>query len=152
MKRLNKHGRVLVIDGAHALILQNEATPPALNLKLERSVTQDNPPTRELGSDVPPRTNDSMGRRSAMETPDYHQMAEDRFVAQLTGEMATDLARGAFQQLVIVAPPVALAAIRKAMTPALAKATILEMDRDLTKHAPKDISQHVAKALEEAAA
>lgn len=148
MKRLNRHGRVVVLDGARVLTFENTATPPALELKLESSRSQDNPPTREQGSDLPGRINDSTGRRSAMETTDYHQMAEDRFVA----EVANTLARAAHEQLVVVAPPAALAAFRRAVPPAVQKAIVLEIGKDLTKHPVKEIAAIVAKALDEASA
>ena len=152
MKRLARSGRVVVFDGARALIYRNDATPPALDLKLETSHGQDNPPTREQGTDAPPRTNDSMGRRSAMEAPDYHQMAEDRFAREIAVNLAADYANGAFTQAVIVAPPLALAQFRKAMPPALRAAVVLEIDKDLTKHPPREIALIIGKAREAGAA
>jgi protein required for attachment to host cells len=64
--------------------------------------------------------------------------------------MAKDLAVGAFDKLVIAAPPVALGEFRKAVSPAVAKATILEIDKDLTKHPLAEIEKLIVKALDEA--
>ncbi len=150
MKRLDRNGWVAVFDGARINTFRNEAAPPALDLKLLTSRSQDNPPTREQGSDAPPRTNDSLGHRSAMEAPDYHQMAEDRFVGEIAASLSAGLARGDFTQIIIVAPPVALSVFRKAVTPALRRAVVLDIDKDLTKHAAKDIAPIVRKALEAA--
>jgi protein required for attachment to host cells len=150
MKRLSRHGRVAVIDGARALMFRNTATPPALDLRLERSRAQENPPTHEQGTDVPGRTNDAMGRRSAMETTDFHQMAEDRFIAGVADELSADLARGEFSDIVIAAPPSALAVLRRKIKPALRSAIVLEIDKDLTRHAPAEVARIVAKSLEEA--
>lgn len=150
MRRLSQKSRVVVLDGGRALYLRNRATPPAVDLKLEQSAEHDNPPTRELGSDRPTRTNDSLGRRSAMEGPDYHQMAEDRFVAGVAESLAEDLQKGEFDHVVLVAPPNAMAMLRTSLTPALKQATILEINKDLTRHHPKEISVILAKALEEA--
>lgn len=150
MKRLQHNGRVAVFDGARLNIYRNGATPPALELKAVESRSQHNPPTHEQGTAPPPRTNDSLGRRSAMEAPDYHQAAEDRFVQDIAASLAADLARGEFAQIVIVAPPVALAAFRKAVTPELRAATLLDIDKDLTKHSARDIATIVGKALEAA--
>lgn len=151
MLRLQRNGRVAVFDGARLNIYRNDATPPALDLKAVANRSQVNPPTHELGTAPPPRTNDSLGRRSAMETPDYHQMAEDRFVQEIAANLATDLARGEFAEIVIVAPPAALAAFRRAVTPDLRAAMVLDIDKDLTKHAARDIAAIVGKALEAAA-
>ena len=48
--------------------------------------------------------------------------------------MAKDLKAGEFTDMVLAAPPVALGEFRKAATNALAEATILELDKDLTRH------------------
>lgn len=150
MKKLPRHARVLVADGGRALIFRNEGSAPAPELRLERSVEHDVPPTRDLGRDKPPRTNDAAGRRSAHEKPDLHQIEEDRFIVGLVTAMDEDLRAGVFDALVVVAPPVALGEYRKAATPALQAATIMEIAKDLTKHRPEDIAKLVVKALEDA--
>jgi protein required for attachment to host cells len=150
MKRLTRHGRVLVVDGARALVYRNEAVPPKLDLKLERGYSQENPPTHDQGTSVPGRVNDSMGRRSAMEGTDWHQIAEDKFMTRVAADMAADLAAGKYQQLIIVAPPVALGVLRKALSAPVHAATLLEIHKDLTKHPVHDIGVLVTKALEDA--
>lgn len=149
MKRLSNGTRILVADGAHALVLRNEGDAVFPNLKVIRAYEQDNPPSREQGVDKPIRTNDSMGRRSSIETTDWHRLAEDRFVQSLADDMARNLAAGEFDKLVVAAPPVALGEFRKAVSPAVAKATILEIDKDLTKHPVAEIEKLVVKALAE---
>ena len=67
MNRLHNNARVLIADGARALVLRNDGDAVSLNLKLVKSYGQDNPPTHEQGADKPGRINDSLGRRSAME-------------------------------------------------------------------------------------
>ena len=120
------------------------------NLRLKRAYEQDNPATRDQGTDKPGRTNDSLGRRSAMETTDWHRVAEDRFVQRVADDMAKDLSAGEFTDLVVVAPPPALGEFRKAATSALAEATILELDKDLTRHPINRIEKIVVRALEDA--
>ena len=150
MKRLHNKVRVLVADGARALVLRNEGDAVSPNLKLVRSYGQDNPPTHEQGADKPGRMNDSLGRRSAMEAADWHQIAEDRFIQTVAADMAKDLAAGEFTALVVVAPPIALGEYRKSVSPDLAKATICEIDKDFTKHPMAQIEKVVAAALEKA--
>ena len=99
MKHLTGDTRVLVADGAQALVLRNDGDGAFPNLRLERSYGQDNPATREQGSDKPGRTNDSLGRRSAMENTDWHKVAEDRFVQGIADDMAKDLQGGGIQQI-----------------------------------------------------
>lgn len=149
MKRLLRHARVLVTDGAKALVFRNEGDAQAPDLKLVKSYSQDNPPTREHGTDKPGRTNASTGvNRSSMETPDWHSMAEASFVTGIAEDMSKDLRAGDFETLIVVAPPVALGVYRKAAPAALAKATLAELDKDLVKHPAKDIATIVVKALE----
>ena len=147
MKRLSNKSRVLVADGAHALVLRNDGDALSPNLKLVRAYEQDNPATRDQGADKPTRTNDSFGRRSSIESTDWHRVAEDQFVQRIAGDMAQDLARGDFETFVLVAPPIALGEFRKAASNALAKATILEIDKDLTKHPVDQIEKIIIKAL-----
>lgn len=149
MKRLIRHARVLVTDGAKALVMRNEGDAITPDLKLVRSYSQDNPPTREQGTDKPGRTNESTGtRRSSMETPDWHEIAEAEFVARIAEDMNRDLRAGDYENLIVVAPPVALGVYRKSVAPAVAKVTMAEIDKDLVKHTAADITAHVVKALE----
>ena len=150
MKRLFPGTRVLVADGAKAMVFRNAGDAQAPNLKLEKSYGQDNPPTRDQGSDKPGRTNDPFGRRSSMETPDWHRLAEDRFIQSLAADMAADLSAGAYEKLVVVAPPIALGTLRKAMSAAVLEAIDCEIGKDLTKHPVADIEKAVTKALAEA--
>ncbi len=149
MKRLSRHARVLVTDGGRATVLRNEGDVGRPDLRVVRHYGHDNPPTRELGTDKPSSVQESTGpRRSSAETVDYHQQAEDRFVAGIAADMAADLKAGEFDALVVVAPPVALGMYRKAASPDLARATIKEINKDLTKHSNTEIAAIVVKALE----
>jgi protein required for attachment to host cells len=148
MKRLVRHARVLVTDGARAIVLRNEGDAVTPDLRTVRTHSDKTPAAHDLGPDKPGRTNASTGQISAMEIPDPHQQAEDRFVAGVAAEMERDLRAGEFATLIVVAPPVALGAYRKAVSPAVAKVTLLEIDKDLTRHPAADIAKHVIKALE----
>ncbi|MBI2719069.1 MAG: host attachment protein [Rhizobiales bacterium] len=150
MKRLSQGTRVLVADGARALIYRNDGDAIAPNLKLVRAYAQDNPASHDQGSDKPGRVNDSFGRRSSMEITDWHRVAEDRFIDHIAGAMAKELAAGDFAHIVVVAPPIALGEFRRAASPALAKATLAEIDKDLTRHTVDSIEKSVLKALEAA--
>ena len=150
MKKLVRHARVLVTDGNRALVLRNEGDAVYPDLRTLRAYAQDNPPTRDQGNDKPGRTNDSFGRRSSMETPDWHRLAEDRFIDAVANIMDRDLRAGEFETLIVVAPPIALGEYRKVVSPGVAKVTTLEIGKDLTKHPNAEIAKHVAKALEDA--
>ena len=55
MKRLSAKTRVLVADGAHALVLRNDGDAQSPNLRLVRADEQGNPATRDQGADKPTR-------------------------------------------------------------------------------------------------
>ena len=149
MKRLNHNARVLVTDGGRATVFRNAGQIGHPALEAFKSYHQDNPPNREQASDKPSRVMESVGSsRSSAEQPDYHQMTEDRFIKGIAADMAKDLAAGAFTEIVVVAPPVAMGVWRKAVAPALAKVTLADITKDLTKHAAPAIAEIVVKALE----
>lgn len=149
MKRLNHNARVLVTDGGRATVFRNAGQVGQPDLVPLKSFHQDNPPNRDQATDKPSRVMESVGSsRSSAEQPDYHQMTEDRFVKGIAADMAKDLGGGEFSEIIVVAPPVAMGVWRKAVTPALAKATLQEITKDLTKHTGASIAGIVVKALE----
>jgi len=140
---------IVVADGARGLVLVNEGNALEPELKVVRVYEQDNPKTSDQGRDKPPRSFQSFSdSRSSIATTDLHQRAEDRFVDQIVADLAKDSAAGAFDDLVIVAPPAALGEMRKAAHGALAKQIVATLDKDLTAHTIPDITAAVAKALE----
>ena len=149
MKHLSHNARVLVTDGGRATVFRNAGQVGHPDLVPFKSYHQDNPPNREQASDKPSIVMESVGYgRSTAEQPDYHQMTEDRFVKDIATDMDKDLAAGEFTEIIVVAPPVALGVWRKAARPALAKVTLMEINKDLTKHNPQSIAAIVVKALE----
>lgn len=149
MKRLGHNARVLVTDGGRAIVFRNAGQAGKPDLQQLKVYAHDNPPAREQGTGKPGRVNESAGyRRSAAEQTDYHQQAEDRFVQDIAADMEADLRAGAFADLVVVAPPVALGVYRKAASQKLQQATLMEINKDLTKHSAADVAEIVIKALE----
>jgi protein required for attachment to host cells len=91
------------------------------NLRLKRAYEEENPASRVRGTSKLAHTNDSLGRRPAMQT-----------------------------NLVLAVPPAALGEFGKAATSAPTEAAILELDKDRTKHPVDRIEKIVVKALDEA--
>lgn len=148
MKRLVHGGRVLVTDGGRAIVFRNIGEPTKPRLEQVKLYSHDNPPSRDLGTDKPPRLNSSSGHRSTIEPTDFHQQAEDQFIQQVALEMDKDLKANEFSSLIVAAPPVALGVYRKTASTALVNATVMEINKDLTKHSPADVAAIVIKALE----
>ena len=84
-----RHGAwVLVGDGNKALVLHNEGDAELINLRRVSVRENENPPTREQGTDAPSRatTPTSIGGEAASQT-DWRQIEEDRFAASLAEDL-----------------------------------------------------------------
>lgn len=127
---------VLVCDGRKALFLRNEGDSKFPNLKTEQVYENDNPPTREQGTDKPGRAFASVGaRRSAMEEADIHEIEEQRFAKSLAAKLEVLVREKNILALVIAAPPRTLAELRKSLNGDVKKRLIAEVDKDLA-HQP----------------
>lgn len=140
---------VLVADGGRALVLRNEGDETYPNLKVVQTYRLDNPPTRDQGTDRPGISGDAFGHNAAVETTDFHQQAEDRFMHQLAADLDSFHTAGAFKALVIAAPPTALGELRKSESASLKKAIVADFHKDWTHLPVFEIEKAIAKALGE---
>jgi protein required for attachment to host cells len=82
-------------------------------------------------------------QRTPVEPPDRVRQAAEAMV----GDVLARLAKGGYEQLVLVAPPQVLGAIRDRM-PAAVKALVkAEVPKTLTKHPLPKVAELVAEAL-----
>ncbi|WP_347339171.1 host attachment family protein [Bradyrhizobium paxllaeri] len=136
---------MLIGDGRKALFLRNKGTPQRLNLEVEQVLEQENPATREQGTDRPGRSIQSVGAaRSAMEQADWHYIAEERFAATIA-EALYRLAHGnRFDKLVVVAPAKVLGNLRQAFHAEVAERIVAEVPKELTSHPIPEIERLMA--------
>ncbi len=140
---------IAVLDGAKAIVMVNEGTAFEPRLKVLRTLAQENPPTHELGRDRPGRVNDGSGQhKSAVEAPDLHKRAENAFIAEVMDALERHAEKGAFEKIVLAAPPVALGTARQQIGQALKQRIVLEIAADYVKMPTQDIAKAVQKALE----
>jgi protein required for attachment to host cells len=145
MVKIPHNAFVFVGDGRKALVLRNDGDADLLNLKTERVFTDQNPPTHEQGADRPGRAFSSVGpRRSSVSQTDWHQLEEHRFAEQVAATLERIVCERGIKALVVVAPPRALADLRKALHPDVKKLIIAEIDKDLTKHPVDQIEKRLA--------
>src|SRR3546814_13012875 len=112
----------------------------AFNLRLEviEQQAQNVPPDRELGTDRPGRSHSSVGPgRSAMQETDFHEQAEDRFIAEVAGFLG-DHSRINGNNVVVIAPPRTLGRLRPHSPNGTAQHVIPEIRKDLTGHTVAD--------------
>lgn len=145
--RIPHDGYVFVGDGRKALLLRNEGDAQYPNLKTEHVFEQDNPPTREQGTDKPGRSYASVGgRRSAMEQADWHEIEEQRFAKEVAERLETLVRERSIEALVIAAPPKILAELRKQMHQEVGKRVIAEVDKDFTNQPVHEIEKLLTAA------
>ena len=102
---------IFVGDGRKALFIRNDGDEKFANLVAERVFVDENPATREQGADHPGRTFNGANatRRSAMETTDWHDLEEHRFVLRVSEALERIVRERDAPALVIAAPPRTLA-------------------------------------------
>ena len=140
---------IAVIDGAKAIVMVNEGTAFEPRLKVLQTMAHDNPPTRAQGRDRPGRMNDAgPGHKSSMEAPDLHQRAEADFIADVMDAIERHAEKGAFDKIVLAAPPVAMGTVRKEIGAHLKSRIVKEITADYVKMPVTDIAKAVERALE----
>jgi protein required for attachment to host cells len=139
---LDEHGWVLVADGEKALFLRNEGDAMFPNLRVFSDLEQKNPQTHEQGTDRPGGFNDGPSvHRSGVQETDWHRIGKERFARDLAERLYKSAHRGAFDQLVIIAPPVVLGELRKEIHSEVASRVVAEYDKDLTNHPVHEIEK-----------
>jgi protein required for attachment to host cells len=136
---------VVVCDGAKALILENAGDAIAPNLKTKEVHEHADTKTSEQGTDAPGRSINSNGsRRSAMEQTDWHDQAEQRFLADLAKRLDAAVTAGETKSLIIVAPPRALGVMRQHYSAGVRNAMRAEIDKDYVRMPVHEIEKHLA--------
>lgn len=126
---------ILVADGARARVLANDGIGKGLQPAIDGEIARDLPPTRELGTDRPGRTQQrgTGGRRHALEPHvDWHRFEKEKFSREMAALLDSAAERGAFDRLVLIAPPRTLGDLRAALGAKARGKVHAEMDKDLT--------------------
>ena len=145
MTKIPHNAYVFVGDGRKALVLRNEGDALNLDLKTERVFADQNPPTHDQGADRPGRAYSSVGPgRSSVTQTDWHALEEHKFAHEVAAALEKIVRERKAEALVVVAPPRALADLRKAFHPDVKKKIVAEIDKDLTNHPVYDIEKHLA--------
>jgi protein required for attachment to host cells len=140
---------ILIADGGCARVLTSTGAEhhftevPGLNFVAEL------PANHELGTERPGRSHESQGHvRHAIEPHvDKHAQLKRTFVAGVLDTLANKHLEGAFDRLIIVAPPAVLGMIRPELKARLRDVTVHEVDKDLTKTPNHEIASHLGWIL-----
>jgi protein required for attachment to host cells len=135
---------VVVCDGSKALVLCNTGRGRSPDLRTVEVFKQNDPATREQGSDAPGRVMHSIGDvRSAVDQTDWHAQAERAFLTRLAQHLDAAVNAGKTNSVILVAPPRALGILRSSLGNALRAAVRAEVDKDLVKMPIPEIVKHL---------
>jgi protein required for attachment to host cells len=131
---------IVVADGEKALFLENRGDTQYPDLQVVQEMEQANPATREQGSDRPGRYSDGpSAHRSAVEDTDWHRLGKERFADEIAGRLYKLAHRGAFKEMVLIAPPQVLGDMRRKLHKEVAEKITVEIPKTLTNHTIVDI-------------
>lgn len=139
--RVPHEARVLVADGAKMLFFRNEGDSDYPDLKIITGTEQADDKDREIKSGPAGRDAGPNGRASAMGEADFHDQAEQRFLADAADLINRGAIAGDYEQLIVVAPPRALGELRKHYHAAVESRLIEEVAKDLTNYPVDQIEQ-----------
>ncbi len=137
---------VFVGDGRKALFLRNEGDEKYAHLVTERVLAdEDNPPSREQGTDKPGRAFNSAHStaRSAMEATDWHEIEEHRFAERAAEALEAIVRERDVPAVVIAAPARTLSDLRRSLHADVKARVLAEIDKDFTKMPVWDIEKHI---------
>jgi protein required for attachment to host cells len=140
---------ILIADGGCARVLASTGAEHHLAVVPGLSFEADLPANREIGTDRPGRSHESLGAaRHAIEPHvDHHAQLKRKFVMSVLDTLAAKHTEGAFDKLIVVAPPTVLGIIRPELKGRLREITVCEIDKDLTKTPIHEIASHLGIGL-----
>ena len=140
---------VLVADGEKALFLRNLTDAENPNLEVVREEAQENPATREQGTDRPGRIQDTgVQQLSAMQETDWHRLEAARFADDLADLLYRMAHRHQFERIVLCAPARVLGELRDKMHKEVADRVVGEVSKELTNHPRDEIERILSKELD----
>jgi len=148
--KLQNKGWLVIADGEKALFLRNDGDEKFPKLTVFREMEHANPATGEQGADRPGRLSDggpsasgapggANAHRSAVQETDWHRIEKERFAKELADLLYKSAHKGSFSEIVLVAPPAVLGALRKELHQEVQGKVIAELDKDLTNHPVHEI-------------
>ncbi|MBN9242197.1 MAG: host attachment protein [Mesorhizobium sp.] len=131
---------VVVADGERALFLRNEGGAKHPDFQVADEMERENPATREQGTERPRRYSDGPSpHNSAFAETDWHRLSKERFADDVARRLYRSVHQGRIEELVLVAPPQILGALRKKLHKEVGARVKAEFARTLTNQSVRDI-------------
>lgn len=142
----SKRTWVLIADAGRARVLERESDTRKLVPVEGLSFENELPPVHDLVDDRQARSFESVGnmRHPVSGPTDPRRKEKRRFVDELASLLDQKLAGGAFDALILVAPPQALGDFRAAISNDVRKAIVSEIAKDLTKTPDHEVAEHLS--------
>ena len=131
---------VLIADGARARLVAAEGHGKGLQLIEKLEFSADHSPNRELLHDKSARVFESHGVEPKT---DPHRELKRDFAKEIAEALDANVACNEFDKLVVVASPVTLGDLRRALSEAVKAKVIAEVSKDLTKVPNHEIARHI---------
>ncbi len=148
MTKIKHHTWVLVADSEKALLLENATDHADPYFKVVRKKEQDNPSDLEQSANRPGRVSDNgPGQRSALDDTDWHELAKERFAADLADLLYGHAHKGNFDEIILVAAPDVLGELRSQMHQEVSDKVVGEIPKTLTNHPLNEIEDIVKADL-----
>lgn len=136
---------VLVADAQHARILERRGVNTPWAERPDAPVAPPNPRAHDQLSDRAGRVHESVGgaRHAHQLRHDPHRAGETAFAQQVADRLEAAATAGAYARLRLIAPPVFLGDLRKALGEATRKRLCGSLDKDLAEAPLADILGHL---------
>jgi protein required for attachment to host cells len=137
---------VVIANAARARVYETRGRGTGLTPVADMALDAELAPSREIGSDRPGRSFESVGSvRHAMEgSSDPNREQKRKFARRIVEAVEARLAARSFDRLVLVAPPVTMGDLRAALPPRVKAAVAAELVADLTKTPVNELPTHLA--------
>jgi protein required for attachment to host cells len=137
---------VVIADAARARVFETRGRGTGLTPVADMALDADLAPSREIGTDRPGRTFESVGStRHAMQSPsDPHREQKRQFARRIAEAVEARQATKSFDRLVLVAPPVTMGDLRAALPAKVKAAVTAELVADLTNTPLSELPEHLA--------
>jgi len=147
MKHLTTWG--LIADGARARLVDISGRGKDLKITEIQEFAGDHDASRDLLRDRPSRVHESHGhtRHAVERKTDPHRELKRDFADVLAEALDEAFGQKRFDRLVVIAPPVTLGDLRKALTGKVKAAVCAELAMDLTKAPNNEITSHLDGVL-----
>ncbi len=140
---------ILIADGARARIFANLGPGKGIETVDGGEFGADHRPDRDIVSDKPGRSFESVGdtRHAYEPRHDPHRELKRAFSEELAAMLDEKLAAKAYDRVILVAPPAMLGDLRAALSAHVKGAVYAELDKDLTKTPVAELPQHLGAVL-----